>query len=64
MFDRQYLRTLADVDPIDVLFDMNSQPTVIVKMAAAAYGGTDKSCAFVDVYPSEEMIEGRKRENA
>lgn len=57
-------RQLADVDLIESLSNSNSHPTVMVRMAAAAYGGTDSSWALVEVYPSDEMIEGRKREKA
>ena len=34
------------------------------KIAAAAYGGTVRSCALVVLYPSSDMIVGRNREKA
>ena len=40
---------LAGGNCVRKLSDSNSQPTVMVKMAAAAYGGTDRSWAVVDL---------------
>lgn len=40
------------------------QPTRIVRIAAAAYGGTDSKFAVVLVYPSSLMMVGRNRLNA
>ncbi len=49
MFDRRYLQAIR-MEALAIKYQvLNSQPTVIVMMAAAAYGGTDRSCAAVDL---------------
>lgn len=37
-----------------------SQPALMQKKHATKYGGTDKSCAVVFLYPRSAMIVGRK----
>lgn len=41
-------RALANVKLIKKLSASDLHPTVIVRIAAAAYGGTESSCAVVD----------------